>query len=102
PWKVDVGQAQARNYMTAIPAWFQGAVGGRTLAVGAGIESGSAGASFGPCLRAVDTPSESTPTSTVLTTVPLAFYPNQLNGSFNGRYRRDTGCTPVSAQTGLP
>jgi hypothetical protein len=102
PWKVDIGQARARNYMTGIPSWFQASVGGRTLAIGAGLESGSGSGSWGPCLYAVDTPSETTPTSTVLTTVPLVFYPISLNGSYNSRQRRDTACTPVSAQTGLP
>src|SRR5262249_39710509 len=51
PWLVDVGQARCRNYLTILPDWFAVMyTGGRQLAVGAGIESGSSNSSWGPCL----------------------------------------------------
>jgi hypothetical protein len=102
PWKVDAGQQMARNYMTAIPEWFQPLVNGRRLAIGAGLESGSAGGSWGPCLLAIDEPGPTTPTSTVLTTMPLVEYPELLNGSTYYRARRDPNYQEVNATTGLP
>jgi len=99
---VDAGQQMARNYMTAIPAWFQPYVGGRRLAVGAGLESGSAGGSWGPCLLAIDEPGPNTPTTTVLTTVPLVEYPELLDNSPYARAKRNANYTEVSATTGLP
>jgi hypothetical protein len=100
PWKVDAGQQKARNYMTAIPAWFQPLVNGRRLAVGAGLESGSAGGSWGPCLLAIDTPGPNTPTTTVLTTMPLVEYPETMNGSRYNRARRNPDYQEVNARTG--
>jgi len=102
PWKVDAGQQKARNYMTAIPAWFQPLVNGRRLAIGAGLESGSAGGSWGPCLLAIDEPEPNTPTTTVLTTMPLVEYPGLLNGSTAYRAPRDANYTELNASTGLP
>jgi hypothetical protein len=102
PWKVDAGQQQARNYMTAIPEWFQPLVNGRRLAIGAGLESGSAGGSWGPCLLAIDEPGPATPTTTVLTTVPLVGYPGLLNGSTYYRARRNPNYEEVNGTTGQP
>ena len=78
PWLVDVGQARARNYITILPEWFAAMhTGGRRLAVGAGIESGSANASWGPCLFAIDMPSENTPAGMTLASRPLVYYPQE-------------------------
>jgi hypothetical protein len=76
PWVIDVGQARARNYLTILPDWFaMRYTAGRRLAVGAGIESGSANASWGPCLYAIDMPSENTPAGMTLQSTPLVYYP---------------------------
>ncbi|HLN27235.1 MAG TPA: hypothetical protein VK395_05785 [Gemmataceae bacterium] len=76
PWLLDVGQARGRNYVTILPEWFANQyTGGRRLAVGAGIESGSSNSSWGPGLYAIDMPGEATPAGALLHSVPLVFYP---------------------------
>ncbi len=104
PWQVDVGQARVRNYLTALPDWFTAYVGGRKLAAGAGLESGSANASWGPGLYAIDTPPLGSPNPVPLASMPLAFYPGTSPDadSFNRRYRRDSNYTPVHGTTGEP
>jgi len=87
PWKADIDAHRLRNYGVAVPASFaQAYTGGRGLALGAGIESGASSASFGPSLFAVDTPNESLPTSHLLTTKALAFYPEE---PYQQRLHRD-------------
>ena len=88
PWQANVNSHRLRNYGVAVPSWFASAyTGGRTLALGAGIESGASEASFGPGLFAVDTPTSRTPTSHVLTTRELSFYPEE---PYQHRFHRDT------------
>jgi len=78
PWKADIDAHHLRNYGVAVPSWFaKSYTGGRGLALGAGIESGASKASFGPGLFAVDTPNEAFPTSHLLTTRALTFYPEE-------------------------
>ncbi len=102
PWPVDVGQARVRNYLTAIPDWFAPYVAGRKLAAGAGIESGSSNASWGPGLYAIDTPVAGS--SAPLTTAPLCFYPDTAPDAdpFDRRLHRDPHYKPVHGTTGEP
>jgi Bacterial Ig-like domain (group 3)/Right handed beta helix region len=97
PWQVDAGSHLVRDYMVPIPLWFQQYTSGYTLAMGAGLESGSIGSSWGPNLRAIVTPETSTPSTTVLTSIELVGYPEL---PFPQRYNRDPLYIPVDGTTG--